>query len=234
MILALETSTASCSAALFSPERVLLGERLHTGGPAHTQLLLPAIHELLAGAGASAADVDCVVAGLGPGAYTGMRIGIATARAFAQAAGDTPAACAGVPTLTALALALADLHRDHETFLPLIDGRRGEVFAAVYTRAGGGISLANPLAVVAGGELAAYAAALPGAVAGGDGAHLYAAALPAAVTLSAAITDSTAAFAGRAYLAGAPGVVHGLANLLPLYGREPDAVRWHARKAAAR
>ena len=236
MILALEPAGAACSAALFDDVGVLRGERLHAGSPAHTQLLLAAVHEVLTGADVTAADIDCVVVGLGPGAYTGMRIGIATARAFAQAAGEQPARLAGVPTLAALALALLQAHPDATVAVPLIDGRRGEVFAAAYGRGSGApvqLQVLDALAVVPKAGIADYLASWPGAVTGGDGAHLYAADLPQTASLSPLVTAPTATAVGRAFFAAVPGVVEGLAHVLPIYGREPDAARWHGATCAA-
>ena len=261
MILALETAGAACSAALFDDAGVLRGERVHSGSPAHTQLLLAAVHEVLTGAKVTAADVDCVVVGLGPGAYTGMRIGIATARAFAQAAGEQPARLLGVPTLPALALALLQAHPDATVAVPLIDGRRGEVFAAAYGRGSGAkfaagaaaqpvdgvvrettssdpgapvrLHVLDAMAVVSKADIADYLTNWPGAVTGGDGAHLYAADLPQTVSLSPLVTDPTATAVGQAFFAAVPGVVEGLAHVLPIYGREPDAARWHGATCAA-
>ncbi|MGO8683200.1 MAG: tRNA (adenosine(37)-N6)-threonylcarbamoyltransferase complex dimerization subunit type 1 TsaB [Thermoleophilia bacterium] len=233
MILALEAAGSSCSAALFDAAGWLRRERLYNGGRAHTQVLLAAVHEVVSAVEA-AADIDCVVVGRGPGAYTGMRIGIATARALAQAAGEQPTRLIGVPSLAALALALLQADADATVAAPLIDGRRGEVFAAVYGRGPGaadaGLSASMHvlagLAVLPRAKIGDYLAKWPGAVTGGDGAHLYAADVPTAVRLSPTVTASTASAVGHAYLAGVPGVVEGLARVLPLYGREPDAVRW--------
>ena len=253
MIVALETAGAACSAALFDDAGMLHGERVHAGSPAHTQLLLAAVHEVLTGAKVTAADVDCVVVGLGPGAYTGMRIGIATARAFAQAAGEQPARLVGVPTLAALALALLQAHPDAAVAVPLVDGRRGEVFAAAYGRGPGAdtadgvvrqttssdpdspvqLHVLDALAVVPKAGIADYLANWPGAVTDGDGAHLYAADLPQTSSLSPLVTDPTATAAGQAFFAAVPGVVEGLAHVLPIYGREPDAVRWHGAAGTA-
>jgi tRNA threonylcarbamoyl adenosine modification protein YeaZ len=235
MILALETATRACSAALFAPSGELLGQRHAEDGPAHTQLLLPFVHAVLSGAGADIEAVGTVVVSLGPGSYTGLRIGVATARALASAGAELQ--LAGVPTLAALAWALA---ADSEAVgprcvVPLIDGRRREVFAACYEQRRGGL---RPLAltgvdgrdaheaVVPVDRLGEFLAAWPDALVGGDGAHLHADRLPAGVRLSSAVAAPTAVMVGRAFLAGVPGCVAGLADVLPIYGRTPDAVRW--------
>ncbi len=106
MILAVETATTACSVALCDADGRVLAEVVALDGPAHTQRLLPGVHDVLVQAGAEWADVDIVAVGLGPGAFTGLRIGVATARALAQA--DGRVRLAGVPTTAALALALAE------------------------------------------------------------------------------------------------------------------------------
>ncbi len=246
MILALETATTACSAALCAADGAVVAESVSLEGPAHAQRLLPGVHEVLAEAGATWADVDTVAVGLGPGAFTGLRIGIATARALAQA--DGRVRLAGVPTPAALALALANLAEagvPGVRLVPLIDGRRGEVFAAVYApgkgrAAAGGpdtarhssLRLEEDVTVVKGDELGAWLERLGDAsrggrvVVGGDGAALYADRLPRAAVLAGGAPAATAAMVGRAVACGAPGLVWGPAAVLPIYGRTPDAARF--------
>ena len=223
MILALETATTACSAALCAADGSVVAERVSLDGPAHSQLLLPYVHEILAEAGAGWDDVETVAVGLGPGAFTGLRIGIATARALAQA--DGAAALAGVPTLAALALALADApEAPGRRLVPLIDGRRREVFAAVFEAApGGGVRQTEDVAVVPADGLAEWLAARGDVVTGGDGAVLYGELLPASARPAAGVVAPTAAMVGRAVACGAPGLVRGPDAVLPLYGRAPDA-----------
>jgi tRNA threonylcarbamoyladenosine biosynthesis protein TsaB len=235
VILALETATRACSAALLAPSGELLGERHAEDGPAHTQLLLPFVHAILSGAGADIEAVGTVVVSLGPGSYTGLRIGVATARALAAAGAELQ--LAGVPTLAALAWALAADAQGagSRCLVPLIDGHRKEVFAACYEQLRGGL---RPLAlagadgrdadeaVVPVDRLGEYLAAWPDALVGGDGARLHADRLPAGVRRSSAVAAPTAVMVGRAYLAGVPGCVKGPTEVLPIYGRAPDAVRW--------
>ena len=222
MILALETATTACSAALCAAVGSVVADRLALSGPAHSQLLLPFVHEILAEAGAGWAEVDTVAVGLGPGAFTGLRIGIATARALAQA--DGSATLAGVPTLAALALALTEApEAPGRRLVPLIDGRRREVFAAVFENADGGVRQVEDVAVVPADDLAAWLSARGDVVTGGDGAVLYRELLPASALAAAGVVAPTAAMVGRAAACGAPGLVRGPDAVLPLYGRAPDA-----------
>jgi tRNA threonylcarbamoyladenosine biosynthesis protein TsaB len=95
--------------------------------PGHAAQLLALASELLAQAGIAFADVDRVGVGLGPGGFTGLRIGVATARALAQSSG---AELAGVSTLRALAVAAAPQAPAGTGVLAVVDARRSEVFAA--------------------------------------------------------------------------------------------------------
>lgn len=127
-ILGFDTSTAASSAAVLLPDGELaestppparLAER-----PAHATELMPAIDDVMARAGIGFADLDAIAVGVGPGTFTGLRIGVATARALAKAT-DLP--LRGVSSLAALAAGMPDGLR-----LPLIDAKRGEVYAALF------------------------------------------------------------------------------------------------------
>jgi len=238
VILALETATTACSAALCAADGSVVAERVYLDGPAHSQLLLPGVREILGETGAEWGDVDTVAVGLGPGAFTGLRIGIATARALAQADGSV--VLAGVPTLAALALALGDSPEAAESpapgprLVPLIDGRRNEVFAAVYEAGHGGVREAEGTAVVPATGLEQWLRRLGDVVVGGDGAALYDGLLPATARPASGVVAPTAAMVGRAVAAGAPGVVRGPRDVLPIYGRVPDAALWGGPRPAAK
>ena len=85
---------------------------------------MPAIDDVMARAGIGFADLDAIAVGVGPGTFTGLRIGVATARALAKA-NDLP--LRGVSSLAALAAGMPAGVR-----LPLIDAKRGEVYAALF------------------------------------------------------------------------------------------------------
>jgi tRNA threonylcarbamoyladenosine biosynthesis protein TsaB len=109
------------------PERLL-------GRPEHSAELLPALAELLEEAGVDWPQVRALAVGVGPGTFTGLRIGVATARGLAHGLGI---GISPVPSLAALAAGLAEGGvAEHHPLLPLIDARRRQVFAALYQRPG--------------------------------------------------------------------------------------------------
>jgi tRNA threonylcarbamoyladenosine biosynthesis protein TsaB len=157
VILGFDTATAATAAAVWAPGGPAVerrddpapGER-----PNHAVRLLVLIEEALAEAGAGWDEVERIAVGVGPGGFTGLRLGIATARALAQAR-DLP--LTGISSLEALAAGAADEGRP---VAAVIDARRGEVFAAAAGAFG-------PAAL----EPAALAARIePGSLAVGDGA----------------------------------------------------------------
>ncbi len=164
IVLGFDTATAATAVALLDGRAPgLTSERRHEpvagARPGHSQLLLGFAHELLEQAGLTFADVDRIAVGLGPGGFTGLRIGVATARALAQAAA---AELVGVSTLQALAMAARPA--PGQNVLAVVDARRGEVFVGGWRRAE---QVLGPLAV-APADVAALGVA--GWLAVGDGA----------------------------------------------------------------
>jgi tRNA threonylcarbamoyladenosine biosynthesis protein TsaB len=96
--------------------------------PGHAARLLPLAERLLAEAGLAFADLDRIAVGTGPGTFTGLRIGVATARALAQSTG---AELVGVSTLEALAAEAAPEPAGGRV-MAILDARRGEAFVAIY------------------------------------------------------------------------------------------------------
>jgi tRNA threonylcarbamoyladenosine biosynthesis protein TsaB len=128
VILGIDTATAGTAVALWAPDGPEVERRDDPpfgARPAHATRLLPLVEEVLAAAGAGWERVERIAVGVGPGGFTGLRLGIATARALAQAR-DLP--LAGVSSLEALAAPAGG----EGPVVAAIDARRGEVFAAAY------------------------------------------------------------------------------------------------------
>ncbi|SNT02288.1 tRNA threonylcarbamoyl adenosine modification protein YeaZ [Streptosporangium subroseum] len=124
LVLAFDTATPAVTAALHDGERVL-AESTTIDARRHGELLVPTIETVLREAGASLRDVTVLVAGSGPGPYTGLRVGLMTAQALATSLG-VPAY--GVCTLDAVAYGSGLT----EPFLVATDARRKEVFWGHY------------------------------------------------------------------------------------------------------
>jgi tRNA threonylcarbamoyladenosine biosynthesis protein TsaB len=220
-VLGFDTSTAATSACLLREDGEAF-ERVPDPGrlferPGHAAELLPAIDWVMQEAGVGWADVAAIGVGIGPGTFTGLRIGIATARALAHSTGIE---LRPVSSLAALAAGI-----DAPARLPLIDAKRGEVFAALYED---GTELWEPFAA-APGELAGRLGEAPAnPVAAGDGSLRFSEVLEAAgVTVAPresrahvvrAIHVCRLAAGARAELPEA---------VLPLYLRGPDAIPRH-------
>jgi tRNA threonylcarbamoyladenosine biosynthesis protein TsaB len=128
MLLALETSGPLGSLALFDGER-LLGEAELDSGERHAATLLVALDALLVQSGRARGEIARIALSIGPGSFTGLRIGLASALGLAF---GTERTVVPVPTLAALAFQAGG----DAPVLPLVDARRGEVYAGVYEPSG--------------------------------------------------------------------------------------------------
>jgi tRNA threonylcarbamoyladenosine biosynthesis protein TsaB len=138
-ILAIETSSRRGSVALLDGER-LIGSLEHEQPNSHAERLLPLIERLLADAGWGKSSLDRLGVGVGPGSFTGLRVGIALAEGLSVGL-DRP--LIGVGSLWAMAFGA--LTEGAGPCCALLDARRDELFAAVYDRENG--ELAAPAAV---------------------------------------------------------------------------------------
>jgi tRNA threonylcarbamoyladenosine biosynthesis protein TsaB len=126
VILALDTATPAPSLAVLRGED-LIGERTLDPEVGAGRRIAEELHRLLSDTATSIRTVEQIVVGVGPGGFTGLRIGIATSLGLGQALGVP---VVGVSSLETLALG-AGLRRD-ELVAPVIDAKRNELFAAVY------------------------------------------------------------------------------------------------------
>ncbi|WP_285248679.1 tRNA (adenosine(37)-N6)-threonylcarbamoyltransferase complex dimerization subunit type 1 TsaB [Pseudarthrobacter sp. efr-133-R2A-89] len=221
LILAIDTS-AVASAALVSddaPESVLASFAT-ADTRSHAEVLAPGIDAMLSEAGVNGADIDALVVGVGPGPFTGLRSGIATARTLAFVWGKP---LHGMMSLDAVAMEVAESTAAVPEFLVVTDARRKEVYWARYSLADGQLPLLQD------GPHVSAAAALPDLPAFGAGAGLYGDVLDAHPEFAAEQPD--ALYLGQFALARlASG--EALLDSTPLYLRESDAQVPGPRKRA--
>lgn len=127
--LAIDTATERASIAV-SASGGLVAEHTWTSRRRHTVELAPTVSQALARAGVAVADLDGIAVAIGPGSYTGLRIGLALAKGLALPAGVP---LVGVPTLHVLAAALTPAHAPRSVPLwAVLSAGRGRVVAACY------------------------------------------------------------------------------------------------------
>lgn len=127
LILGIDTATLSCSVALLQGDTVL-AEMTMNIKKTHSERLMPLLDQMLRESGIEREKLEAIAVAAGPGSFTGLRIGVATARALAQGL-DIPA----VPVSTLQALAEA-VPAPGAHICPILDARRGEVYTALYRR----------------------------------------------------------------------------------------------------
>jgi len=132
-LLAIDTATEACSVALIHGEEIIA--RSEIAPRRHTELVLPMADALLAEAGIGRHALDAIAVGRGPGAFTGVRLGISLAQGMALGL-DVPVI--PVSSLAALALEAPDDGDADAAILAVIDARMGEIYAASYRRDGSG------------------------------------------------------------------------------------------------
>ena len=244
-LLAVETATDLVGAALWSDAggAPSVAERSHLGGRAHAELLAPSIAEVCAAAGCPLAEVEAVAVDIGPGLFTGLRVGVATAKALGHALGVGLVGVTSLDVLAAAAVEVAGPERAARV-AAVVDARRGEVFAAAYELGGTGADPGtvrhDPGVPFAPEDLAVWLAdrsAEGGPVlVVGDGAVRHHAALAGLSGLDLGLAGTVAAPppAALARLA-ARRLGDGLtpvaaADLAPEYRRAPDArINWEER-----
>jgi len=226
VILGLDTATADTAVAVLDGDRVRHEARVGPAGddrPEPGRVLLGLVDAAVTEVGGWEA-IELIAAGVGPGSFTGIRVGLSTARGLAQA---RRLPTVGVATTATLAAGLRSLEEASDRpVVGVVDARRGEVFASVDRGAGP----SGPVVSAPGDLATALGADLADAFAGGEGAVRFRAEIEAtgievcpdgdpANHVSASWICRLAAGAPRSDRTG-PG------DLTPIYMRRPDAERW--------
>lgn len=205
LLLGLDTATPAVTVALHDGGQPL-AQLVTVDAHRHAELLAPAIAKVIADAGASQHDLTGIVAGVGPGPYTGLRVGLVTARVLGDAL-DIPVY--GLCTLDAIA---ADVDAGGGDFLVATDARRRELYWACYDGSGRrtvGPEVSKPALIPVSGLSAA-----------GEGPMLYPEVLPDGLGPAFPAAATLCRIAVAALAAGDPDKK--LLPPEPLYMRRPD------------
>lgn len=227
LILAVETSTAVSSVALGS-EQGILASAMVSRGKGHAEFLVPAIKFLCDQAGIGLPSLGGIAVGVGPGLYTGMRVGMATAKTLAQA---LRVPIVGIPSLDLLAF---EVRYSPKLICACLDARRSEVFSAFYRQVPGGVQRVSKYFVELPERLAVEVSSrVEDVLFVGSGALLYRDRLPQHRTEWAALSRAFPNASALLELA-APRFFREetdpLLDLEPLYLRKSDAqIAWEQR-----
>ena len=138
MILALESSASACSAALCR-DGELITQSYQNSGLTHSRTLLPMVHDMLKNCGHTLDEAEVIAVAAGPGSFTGLRIGVATAKGLAWP-GDK--LCAPCSTLASMAWPLA--HMEGRLIVCAMDARRRQVYNALFLARGDSLERLTP------------------------------------------------------------------------------------------
>ena len=130
LILNIDTATTVCSVAL-SKDGKCIAYKENNEGLNHSVLLGTYVDELLKENGLTMQQLDAVAVSMGPGSYTGLRIGVSLAKGLCFGAGKPLIA---IPTLQALAHSVSSQMHEDALYCPMIDARRMEVYTAFYDK----------------------------------------------------------------------------------------------------
>jgi tRNA threonylcarbamoyladenosine biosynthesis protein TsaB len=228
LVLGIETSTTTGSVAVVSDGAVIAQYTLSIE-VTHSERLMATVDRVLSDSRLSLRDIDGLAVAIGPGSFTGLRVGLSTVKGFAFATGKPVAA---VPTLKALAW---NLHHAAHPVCPLLDAKKKEVYAALYRYEG-----ATLIQVM--DETALPLAELCGKLTGttvftGEGARQFRAEIEASLGGRAFFAPAACASPSAASVAEIGlgllknGTVSDPDGLVPLYIRRPEAeVAWEKRQ----
>ncbi len=221
-ILAFDTCFDACSACVLQlrdgcvVELASAMERFETG---HAERLVPMIDEVMRGAGLAFADLDRIAVTVGPGTFTGTRIGVAAARGLALATGIALVGASSLAVMADVAVATLGSAEDGEDLAIAVDARRGEVYVQLFGSCGS--EAKSPPMVLAIADAARLGGGSPLRIAGSGADAVAAAAARDGRRVSACLADLLPEANALARMA--PDLVPLEGGLSPLYLRPPDA-----------
>ena len=130
-ILHLETTTLNCGVALFSNGKVISSKSIREEGYSHAENIMPFIDEIFSEVSLGKSDLDAVSVSGGPGSYTGLRIGVATAKGICHAL-NLP--LIAVDTLSVLKNQALALYPNVDSYVSMLDARRMEVYSRSFSK----------------------------------------------------------------------------------------------------
>ena len=233
LILAIETATPVCGVALVKAGRLLAEINVQTGNT-HSERLMPQIEKIFGLGGASPVELIAVAVSIGPGSFTGLRIGLTTAKTLAYV---WKKPVVGVPTLEALAYGCPS---GGGWVSAMLDAQKGRVYQALYQWRSGVLVEAWPVRIVSAEQAFSDLAALPDpVVVAGESVREYAALAEASggrITLAPeqAVMPRAASVAFLGLAKFQAGLAVEPMELNPLYVRRPEAEElWERRCGVA-
>lgn len=232
-ILTLESSSLSASVCVTEDTR-LLAQSFQNCGLTHSATLLPMIDHVMTTSQLTLDDIDAVAAVTGPGSFTGIRIGVATAKGIADAR-DLP--CIAVSSLAGAAWNVALTDR---VICPVMDARRSQLYNALFACTGGALERLTPDRLIIKADLKKELISLGKSVLlVGDGAQMCYNEFIGCEALDVALAPPGLVFpcahgaAMEAHRLAQEGHLLSAAQLLPCYLRQPQAVRERLAREAA-
>ena len=131
LILNIETSTKNCSVALFSESKLISEKSLLSEKHSHSETLTLFVEDVIKNSDYTLVDLDAISVSKGPGSYTGLRIGVSTAKGLSYSL-NCP--LISVSTLQSMAFYMSKKKSNYDLYCPMIDARRMEVFSSFYDK----------------------------------------------------------------------------------------------------
>lgn len=157
-LLAIETATETCGAAVMIDGDIAADVHLHRPR-VHAKRLTPLIEAVLETADVRRDELDVIAVSMGPGSYTGLRIGVSTAKGWAL---SVDAHLVGVPTLEAYAARIQPMVPPGDVICALLDARRDEVYAGAFRRTEAGLVVHADTTALSVGEVAEWVGRVDG------------------------------------------------------------------------